>query len=317
MALTLEQYATYLDTRDLPWPAPPTVERVKARPHLEKLHGLKVVLWNVYGTLLAIPGGELLFEHPIAFVMSAALEKTIQEFKMWGSMSRKPGQPSEYMGQIYSQILLENRAALPGEKYPDVASEKVWEAILMRLIQKDYKFDVGFFGSLNELSRKVAYFFHASLQGTAAYPGAAEAMKFVHEAGLAQGLLADGQCFTTVQLQRGLTAQDASAKLDTLLDKGLIALSYELRGKKPSERLFRHTLAQLQAKGIESDEVLHVGSRLVQDIGPAKRLGMRTALFAGDKASLQASAEQLKDNALRPDVLLTELTQIAEVVGES
>jgi len=317
MALTLEQYATYLDTRDLPWPAPPAVERPKARPHVQRLPGLRAVLWNVYGTLVAIPGGDLLFEHPVAFVMSAALEKTIQEFKMWGSMSRKPGQPSEYLGQVYSQLLLEHRSGGPGEKHPEPQVEKIWEAILMRLLQKDYQFDVGFYGSINELSRKLAYFFHASLQGTAAYPGAAAALRAVRDAGLAQGLLADGQCFTTVQLQRGLAAQDAGAKLDGLLDKGLVALSCDVKGRKPSERLFRHALGLLQAKGIDSGQVLHVGSRLVQDIGPAKRLGMKTALFAGDKASLLASGEQLKENAYRPDVLLTELDQIAEVVAGS
>lgn len=315
MALTLEQYATYLDTRDLPWPAPPAVERPKARPHLQRLPGLRAVLWNVYGTLVAIPGGDLLFEHPVAFVLSAALEKTIQEFKMWGSMSRKPGQPSEYLGQIYSQLLLEHRSGGPGEKHPEPQVEKIWEAVLHRLLQKDYQFDVGFYGSLNELSRKVAYFFHASMQGTAAYPGAAAALRAVRDAGLAQGLLADGQCFTTVQLQRGVTAQDATLKLDAVLDKGLVALSCDVKGRKPSERLFRHALGQLQAKGIESSQVLHVGSRLVQDVGPAKRLGMKTALFAGDKASLHASGDQLKENAYRPDVLLTELDQIAEVVA--
>lgn len=317
MALTLEQYAAYLDTRGLPWPAPPTVERPRARPHLVRLPDIRAVLWNVYGTLLAIPTGELLFEHPVEFVMSAALEKTIQEFKMWGSMSRKPGQPSEYMGQIYSQILLEHRSGGSAEKHPEAQSEKIWETILMRLMQKDYKFDVGMYGSINEYSKKVAYFFHASMQATAAYPGAAAALLRVHEAGLAQGMLADGQCFTRVQLQRGLTAEDPTAKVDELFDEGLRALSCDVRGKKPSERLFRHALSQLQDRGIDPDQVLHVGSRLVQDIVPAKRLGMKTALFAGDKASLQASGEQLKENSFRPDVLLTELEQIAEVVGES
>ncbi len=61
--------------------------------------------------------------------------------------------------------------------------------------------------------------------------------------------------------------------------------------------------------------MLHVGSRIAQDIVVARRLGLRTALFAGDKASLQATPEQLKDAANRPDVMLTELNQIAEVVG--
>jgi hypothetical protein len=41
---------------------------------------------------------------------------------------------------------------------------------------------------------------------------------------------------------------------------------------------------------------------------------MKTGLFAGDKTSLEATQEQLAKPTSRPDVLLTELTQIAEVV---
>ena len=316
MALTLEQYAAYLDTRkDLVWPAPPEVDRPKAKPHLVRLPQVRAVLWNVYGTLLRIAGGELWFEHPQPFVMGVALDKTIQEYKMWASMSRKPGQPSDYMKQLYLQVLTEHKAVPGGtEKYPEVASDRVWEALIKKLFHKDYKFDAGFFGSLNEFSRKVAYFFHASLQGTAAYDGAAQAMRHVAEAGLKQGLLADGQCFTRVQLQRGLAAQDKDIDEDKLLDKDLIVLSYESRGRKPSERLFRHAVNALNQQGIAPNQVLHVGSRIQNDLVPARRLGMRTALFAGDRTSLQATAEQLKEPASRPDVLLTELSQIADVI---
>lgn len=316
MPLSLEQYADYLDTRaDLPWPAAPQAAPVKARPHLPSLR-VRAVLWSVYGTLLAVPQGELLFEHPTAFVMSNALDKTIQEFKMWASMSRKPGQPSEYMQTIYSQILAEQRSVPGGgERHPEVQSERVWEAILKRLFQKDYKFDAGFFGSLNEYSRKVAYFFHASLQGTACYDGAASALRFVSEAGLCQGLLGDGQCFTAVQLGRGLRAQDEEAKLDDMLTEGLTVLSCDVRGKKPSERLFRQALEALGKKGIGPGEVLHVGSRVQQDLVPARRLGMKTALFAGDKASLQATPEQLKDAASKPDAMLTSLDQIEQIIA--
>ncbi|HJT76066.1 MAG TPA: HAD hydrolase-like protein [Gemmataceae bacterium] len=317
MALTLQQYASYLDTRaDLPWPAAPEVERPKARPHLARLPDVRAVLWNVYGTLLAIPTGDLLFQHPQKFVLNVALDKTIQEFKMWASMSRKPGQPADYMAQIYEQVLLEQKAVPGGaEKYPEVLAERVWEAIIKKLLQKDYRWDTGFYGALNELSQKVAYFFHASMQGTACYPGAAEALRHMRQGGLAQGLLADGQCFTRVQLQRGLTAQDTGACLDDLLDADLCLLSHEPRARKPSERLFRPLLEALAKRGLGPAQVLHVGSRLAQDIIPARRLGMKTALFAGDRASLLATPEQLKEAASRPDVLLTELTQIADVVG--
>jgi FMN phosphatase YigB (HAD superfamily) len=314
MPLTLEQYATFLDTRgDLSWPVSPEVERPKAKPHLVALP-VKAVLWNVYGTLLSIGGGELLFEHPNDFVMSVALDKTIAEFKMWSSMSRKPGAPSEYMRSIYAQLLLEQRTGPPNERFPEVASEKVWDAVIKRLLQKDYKFDAGFYGSLNEFSRKVAYFFHASLQGTSCYPDAAFALRNVREAGLKQAVLGDGQCFTMLQLQRGLKAQDGSIRVEDLLDDAVNTLSFDVRGRKPSERLFRHALAKLAEQGITPSEVLHVGSRVGNDLVPARRLGMRTALFAGDRASLQATAEQVRDPGSKPDVLLTELSQIADIV---
>jgi FMN phosphatase YigB (HAD superfamily) len=273
-------------------------------------------MWNVYGSLLAISNGELLFEHPQKFIMEVALDKTVQEFKMWGSMSRKPGQPAEYMGQMYGKVLDEQRTVPGGgERYPEVLSERVWEALIKKLLQKDYRFDAGFFGALNEFSRKVAYFFHACLQGTACYERAATALRAVKDAGLQQGLLADGQCFTTVQLQRGLTRQDSAARLDDLLHPDLCILSCDVRGRKPSDRLFKQALSALSQKGITPGQVLHVASRVQQDLVPARRLGMRTALFAGDRGSLQATPEQMKDPTTRPDVLLTELSQIGEVIG--
>jgi len=317
MGLSLEQYASYLDKRDLPWPAAPEADRPKARPHLSRLKGIKAVLWNVYGTLLSISGGELYFEHPRKLVMDVALDKTVQEFKMWGSMTRKPGQPCEYLRQIYSQVVAEQMMGVTtgGERHPDVAAERVWEAIVKKLLQKDYKWDAGFFGALNEFSRKIAYFFHTSLQATACYPGAAEGLRAVSRAGLLQGLLGEGQCFTAVQLQRGLATQDRDASLDEWLPPDMRLLSFEVLSKKPSDRLFRHALQKLSEKGVAPSSVLHVGSRVLLDLAPARRLGMKTALFAGDRSSLQATPEQLKDPASRPDVLLTELTQIAEVLG--
>jgi FMN phosphatase YigB (HAD superfamily) len=316
MALTLQQYATYLDTRDFIWPAPPEVERPRAKPHLARLPGVRVVTWSIYGTLLAISGGEPYLEHPNKFVMDVALDKTIQEFKMWGSMSRKPGQPADYLAQIYSKLLLEQRSLASGsERYPEVQVDRLWEAFIKKLLQKDYAFDAGFYGSLNEFSRKVGYFFHASLQGTACYPDIADALKLVKEAGLLQGLLSDGQYFMPLQLERAFSKQAPECKLDDFIDPELRSYSYEVRSRKPSERLFRHMLSLLAQRGISANQVLHIGSRITQDVVPARRVGMKTGLFAGDKGSLQATPEQLKEPASRPDVLLTKLTQIADVVG--
>lgn len=316
MPLSLDQYAAYLDTRDLPWPAAPLAERVKAKPYLVPLPGIRAVLWNVYGTLLSLHGGEVWFTHPQPFAMQVALDKTVQEFKMWGSMTRRPGQPADYLAQIYEQVLIEHRMqGIPGERFPEISSERIWETIVKKLFCKDYQFDTGFFGSLNEFSRKVAYFFHSSLQGTACYPGAANALLQVRARGLRQGLLADGQCFTSLQLQRGLVAQNAGIAMHDLQDEGMQFFSCDARAKKPAERLFRLAQAKLAECGIAANEALHIGSSIARDLVPARRLGFRTALFAGDKTSLHATPEQLKEPASRPDVLLTELSQLEQVLA--
>lgn len=317
MPLTLEQYASYLDTRDdLPWPAPPEVEVPKAKPHAKRLSDVRAVLWNVYGTLVSLPGGQLYFTHPTELMMKVSLKKTLQEFKMWQSMSRKPGQPEEYLRSLYSQELTKQQGiSVGGEKHPEMASDKLWEALVKKLLQKEYSWDTGFYGALNELSQKIAWFFHASLQGYACYPKVAATMEKLHNKGIQQGLLADGQCFTTVQLQRGLHQQEEKAELSKWIPENQIFLSYQYKARKPSDTLFHTAVDALLDKGFEKHEILHVGSRLEEDIAPARQLGLKTALFAGDKASLKATPDQMKNERMRPDVMITEIRHIAEMVG--
>jgi FMN phosphatase YigB (HAD superfamily) len=314
MPLSLEQYATtYLDGRGLPWPVAPAPEPPKAKPHLHRLP-VRAVLWNVYGTLLAVPGGELLFEPTIDFVMDAALDKLIQEFKMWPSMHRQPGAPSGQMKAMYQKALTTLKlTGGGGEKYPEVQSERIWDEIVKKL--REYKWDVGVYGGQPEYVQKIAYFFHASIQGCGAYPGAADALRAVAAAGTVQGLLADGQCFTPAQLARAFKQDDPHFEIGHYLPVNLHVLSAAKKARKPSPTLFGAAVESLKSRGISPAETLHVGSSLQRDIAPAKKAGMRTALFAGDKNSLAATADELKDPASRPDVMLTELTQIADVVN--
>lgn len=315
MPISLDQYAEDLDGRkDLPWPGPPKIDAPKAKPHLARLP-VKAVMWTVYGTLLNVPHGDLLFEPPPGplgdFVFENALEKTIKEFKMWNSMSRKPGKPSEYMGELFKKAVATLRLTGGGE----AAAEKVWEDIVKKLQQKEYTYDVGAYGGLEEYCRKIAYFFHASLQGAGAYPGAADALRMVADAGKQQGLLADGQSFTFAQLRRCVRKDDPSFEPGMFVRPELRVLSAEVKARKPAEAIFKAATAALAAKGIRPADTLHVGSSLARDIAPAKRYGYRTALFAGDKGSLAATGEQLRDPATKPDVMLTELTQVIEVLG--
>ncbi|HEY1187053.1 MAG TPA: HAD hydrolase-like protein [Gemmata sp.] len=316
MPLTLEQYVEKIHSRpDLPWPAAPKIDAPKAKPSLPQMP-IKAVFWTVYGTLVAVPQGEILFEHAEDFVNTAALEKLIKEFKMWQSMSRKPGAPSEYMRELFNKALTTLRlTGGGGEKFPEVQAERVWDDIVKKLQQKDYTFDAVTYGSLSDYVKKIAYFYHASIQGAGPYPGAADALKLLAERGVVQGLLGDGQCFTAGQLQRCLQQQDPDLELDAIVPAKMRIISGEQKARKPSDTLFKAAVALAAGRGISPPQVLHVGSNLARDIGPAKKHGFRTALFAGDKNSLSATGEQLKDPALRPDALITELPQVLELIS--
>jgi len=315
MPLTLEQYAVSLAKRaDLKWPAAPSITPIRAKPHVSPMPEVRCVLWTLYGTLINIAESDLLFEHPKDFVMDLALTKTIDEFKMWNSMSRKPGQPAEYMREVYKRVLLESKTACGFEKFPETPAERLWENIVKKLLQKEYKFDAGLYGALNEFSRKVAYFFHTSLQGTGCYPGVIETTQTLAEQGILQGFLADAQVFTPAQLLRAMQLESPDAEL-TAFRPSLQFLSCDYKARKPSPTFLDGVMESLEKQGIEPFEVLHVGSSIPRDIVPAKKLGFRTALFAGDKASLVATAEQMKDPASRPDLLITELPQLAQIAG--
>lgn len=317
MPKSLQEYAEWLSGRKLLWPAPPRLSPVKATPYLKPLRGIKAVAWNVYGTLLRIADGQLLHLHPQPLRMQVALEKTIEEFAMWNSMTRKPGAPWEYMLHQVQEIVEEQRMAGTRVKgdVPEVNSAAVWRKIVGRLGKKEYPYDAAELGDEDELSEKIAYFFHASLQGTEAAAGALDTLRSIRDAGFSQGVVADAQCFTVVQLLRAFGAQGRLPTLGDLFTPGCLTLSFQEGIRKPSKTLFRTAAERFGREGVSPDQVLYVGSRLADDLVIARQAGFRTALYAGDGVSLNASSAELRDPNLKPDRLVTELGQVRELLG--
>ncbi|MCA9072493.1 MAG: HAD hydrolase-like protein, partial [Planctomycetaceae bacterium] len=96
----------------------------------------------------------------------------------------------------------------------------------------------------------------------------------------------------------------------------LMVLSYQQGVRKPSKSLYKTFLQSCRENGVSPNEVLYIGSRLKTDVAVAKSLGMQTALYAGDKLSLQATREEIGNSQLRPDRLLTDLNQIGELLPQ-
>ena len=312
MGLSLREYSAWLTERKLLWPAAPKTEPAKATPFLAPLSGIKAVAWNVYGTLLTIADGQLLLQHPQAIRMQVAMEKTIHEFNMWGSMTRRPGQPWEYFLPKYNSAI-EDAKLVGGCKkgdFPEVNSAHIWRKLLDMLSQKEYEYDEDRYGDWDDYAEKIAFFFQLCLQGFQAGPNALQVLTDVAAAGVKQGLLAESQPYTLAQLLQGLEQQGRLPPLGKLFAPGCLVMTHELAVRKPSLSLYQQSRERFAELDVEPEQVLYVTSRIADDLAAAKQHGFKTALFAGDKLSLQATAAECKDPALKPDRLLTSLHQI-------
>jgi FMN phosphatase YigB (HAD superfamily) len=316
MPKTLQEYSEWLDERELMWPSPPEAVSANATPYFKPLKGIRAVTWSVYGTLLRISEGKLLFSHPDRTQMKVALEKTIQEFKMWNNMDRKPGAPWAQLLEQYKQLMQQQQMTDTRQKgdFPEFDSSRIWRKLLRRLAEKGYYYDMDLYGDPDEFSDKVAYFFHASLQGVEAAPNALRALASTSVSHVRQGLLSDAQSFTMVQMLRALNEQGTLPPLKELFSLDCLTLSFQQGLRKPSKSFFQNCLDQFAELGIGPKEVLHVSSRLADDLAVAKQAGMRTALYAADKISLRASKADMQNPELRPDRLLTDLAQIRDIL---
>jgi FMN phosphatase YigB (HAD superfamily) len=317
MGRTLVEYAEWLGDRNLVWPAPPKRVPVTAKPSVAPIVGIRAVAFSVYGTLLRISDGQLLVQHPQALRMEIALEKTIKEFNMWNSMTRRPGAPWEGMVVRYARALDEQQLATthaPGD-LPEVDSALLWMKLIRQLQQKEYSYDASFYGDLEHYAEKVAYFFHSCLQGLEAEDGALELLRALPLSGKRVGIVANGQRFTQVQMLRAFRRQGTLRSLDELFDPGLVTLSCREGIRKPSKALYLRALDRFRRTGVAPHQVLYVGTRLRDDLAIAKQAGMRTALLAADQTSLVASKDEVADPELRPERLLTSLAQIGDVAG--
>ncbi len=316
MPKTLLEYSESLDERNLRWPAPPKVEPANAGPSTKPLEDILAVTWSIYGTLLRITDGELLFQHPQTVRMEVAIEKTIHEFNMWNSMTRRPGKPSEYLLPKYLNALEDGRLRASSRKgdVPEIDSAGIWLRLLEMLGKKEYQYDESLYGDLPELAEKIAFFFHSSLQGTEATPGALATIIAIREGGLRQAILSDAQCFSLVQLTRALRSQGNVPHLRGVFPDSLNTLSHEWGIRKPSISLYAQAIYRFKEAGIEPHQILYIGTRMKDDLAVAKSCGLRTVLYAGDKSSLQATADDLRNPDTRPDRLITELEQLRDIL---
>jgi putative hydrolase of the HAD superfamily len=225
---------------------------------------IKVICWDVYGTLLAAQRGDLDSLLRRAGELRAAFADTIRHFALPAA--------AELLHRDFLAGITSMRAAkvAAGVAHPEIRIEELWAALLPGCP-----------------ARAVALYFERQANPKQLMPGARETLAALQKRGCRQGIISNAQFYTPIEL-RELLGED-------FFDPALTFFSCDLGVAKPDLTGFRLVTGVLARDGITPAECLFVGDSPGNDIAPARQAGFQAVLFGptGDIQQLPQLLERL------------------------
>ncbi len=270
------------------------------RPRLVKLTGIRAVLIDIYGTFVISASGE-----------GAALARrsgvTLQSALVAAGLRPQPGAGSRGLIALHREVLaLQRQVRDRTGGVPEIDLRAAWKRVLERL-KAEGRID-GRTGT--RAVERLAVEYEGRVNPCAPMPGAAASLARLRRADLLLGVISNAQFFTPLML----SALYRGGVEGLGLQRDLCVWSYRMKAAKPDHLLFEKVLAQLKRRyGLSPCSILMVGNDRLNDIAAAARLGMRTALFAGDARSLRWRRGDPRCAGVVPDLIVTHWRQLPEV----
>ncbi|MEL7500211.1 MAG: HAD family hydrolase [Planctomycetota bacterium] len=267
---------------------------------LQSLTGIRVVLFDIYGTLLIsgcgdIGTGESDDDHFVNALNQAGLQVSANNDLSGPKM-------------IHDEILADHQESrLGGIDYPEVDMIEIWKRVIDQLVQS------GAVQRLREGSidyERVAAFYELQNNPAWPMPDAVQSLQRLSTAGKTLGIISNAQLFTT-QLWPTLLDEAHST---FQMDPALRFYSYQTKHAKPGQKMFELAANELAGRGVDSSEVIYLGNDMLNDMMPAQQVGFKTALFAGDARSLRLRKDDPRVASVSPDLVVNRLSDFCDVV---
>ena len=250
---------------------------------------IRCILFDVYGTLFISGSGDI----------SLARQQTrhIQKLKDLLSRYKIKKRPQIVLDDFFTAIELEHkRLRQTGVEFPEVEIDRIWAHVL----------------EIEELDavRAFAVEFEMMVNPVYPMPNLERMLSGLKKLKVLMGIISNAQFFTPCLFNWFLNSspEDLGFKSD------LIFYSYKSGHAKPSPFMFDAAAKNLRNMDILAHSVLYIGNDMLNDIYPAKTVGFKTALFAGDARSLRLRENHLKCRSLYADIVITDLAQILDLV---
>jgi putative hydrolase of the HAD superfamily len=246
---------------------------------------IRCALFDIYGTLFISGSGDI----SLVSQNSPALKKIGQLLTEYGI--RKS--PRTLLNEFYCAIeAVHGDLREQGTDFPEVDIEQIWTQV----IQSD---DM-------ERVRQFAAEFELIVNPVYPMPNLEPMLSAFRQRSRLMGLISNAQFYTPYLFSWFLNADPQ----DLGFDRDLLFYSYRFKVAKPSPRLFEMAAEKLKEKGIPPSAVLYTGNDMLNDIYPAKLVGFKAALFAGDSRSLRLRRDDSRCKKLEADLVITDLSQL-------
>lgn len=271
---------------------------------LRPLHEIEAVLLDVYGTLFISSSGDIgncdNASNAPSFFSKALLDVGLDLLT------------DESEGEACFRRAIEashRQSRHHGIEYPEVDIVEVWRATLLALQQRGQ-----LAGTIEKIDLAVLSLrYEIATNAVWPMPGVVACLAELANRGIQLGLISNAQWFTPLLFPALL-----GADLDALgISADMQFWSWRTGWAKPGEHLYRLAADTLRQRGITPDRVLHVGNDMLNDVLPAASIGMRTALFAGDRRSLRLREGDARVASVTPDVVLLHLRDLLSCVRPS
>ena len=281
-------------------------------PCLRKLEGIKVVLFDIYGTLLVSSSGDVGTDKE--FDKSTSLTEEIE------SSSRRAlldilatlGMSLEDAQSLVRQAILDKHKTLRelGIPYPEIDIVALWKQIVSTKIALTAaaQNSVQQLGWPDSEVRKLSIYYELANNSVFPMPRMRQALTSISDKGLKLGIVSNAQFYTPI-----IVEAFCEKRIEGLgFDSQLLFFSYVFGRAKPDVFLYQQAANALEVMGVKPENVLYVGNDMTKDMVPAKKVGFRTGLFAGDQRSLRLGQYTLPVLPSWVDLVFTDLGQIDE-----
>ena len=283
--------------KELNSPLDPIPTALEAK--LTKLEDIRAVIFDIYGTLVVSGTGDI--------SIAQTIDKETELRALLESMGLTIDPSLRLTDRFYALIKADHAASKAnGAHYPEVDILDIWSHFFSDL-QTEGHIDQSPAG---EALQEMAIRFECAVNPVWLMPGVEPLLSSLRASEHALGIVSNAQFYTPIMLE-GFTHQSLT---QLGFQSDLSVWSYKERLGKPSVELFEKLNAELERHGIQPGQALYVGNDMLNDIWTATEAGLKTALFAGDERSLRLRESDDRCRDLEPDVILTDLSQLLQLV---